>query len=66
MRSRNRRVERRTIQRLAQCGTIFRAMAAIRWAAYGLETEWPAVAVQDMRFYDADLANVLRAAGWVR
>jgi len=24
------------------------------------------VAVQEMRFYDADLANVLRAAGWVR
>jgi len=66
MRSRNRRVERRTIQRVAQCGTIFRAVAAIRWAACRLETEWPAVAVQEMRFYDADLANVLRAAGWVR
>jgi aminoglycoside phosphotransferase (APT) family kinase protein len=66
VRSRNAQAERRTIERVAQCGTIFRAVAAIRWAACRLESEWPASAVQNMRFFDADLANALRAAGWAR
>ena len=66
VRTRNPHVERRTIQRIAQCGTIFRAVAAVRWAAYDLETEWPALSVQSMRFFDADLTYALQAAGWAR
>ena len=66
VRSRNPGVERRTIERVSQCGTIFRAVTAIRWAVCDLETEWPESAVQKMRFIDGDLANALRAAGWVR
>ena len=66
VRSRNPQVERGTIQRVAQCGTIFRAVTAIHWAACGLETEWPAVAIEEMRLVDADLANVLGATGWGR
>jgi len=66
VRSRNPHAEHRTIGRVAQCGTIFRAVAAIRWATSGLETDWPALAVQNMRLFDADLVHVLRAAEWAR
>jgi hypothetical protein len=66
VRSRNPQVDRGTIDRVAQCGTIFRAVAAIRWSAFALETEWPAVAMEEMRFFDADLANTLGSTGWLR
>ncbi len=66
VRSRNGQVERGTIRRVARCGTILRALTATRWATYDLETEWPAMAIEKMRLFDADLANTLGSAGWAR
>jgi len=55
-----------TIQRLVNCGKMFRCLAAINWNARGLAYEQVEWAMSDMRIYQAALVDALQAAGWER
>ena len=54
-----------TIQQLANCGSIFRCLAAINWSAQSLVykkgVKW---VVGDMRIYQAELSAAIQAATW--
>ena len=51
-------------QRLACCGTVFRALAALSWDSKGLSHEWASVSVNNMRVYEVEMAYALDALGW--
>jgi len=53
-----------TIQQLANCGKMFRSLAAIDWEARGLSYERVEWVVRDMRIYQAELADAIQAAIW--
>ena len=53
-----------TVRRLACCGTIFRALAALYWESCNLATEWASRSVSNIRLYDAELAHALGQLGW--
>jgi ATP-binding cassette subfamily B protein len=55
---------RETIERLAQCGSVFRALAAMRWASRGMPFEWAPWSVANLRLYDAELTHALDDLGW--
>jgi aminoglycoside phosphotransferase (APT) family kinase protein len=52
-----------TIQRLANCGKMFRSLAAIDWRAQDLayDVKW---AMSDMRIYQVELVDAIQAASW--
>jgi hypothetical protein len=52
-----------TIQQLANCGKMFRSLAAIDWRAQDLacEVKW---AMSDMRIYQVELIDAIQTAGW--
>lgn len=52
-----------TIQQLANCGKMFRSLAAIDWRAQDLayEVKW---ALSDMRNYQVELIDAIQTAGW--
>ena len=56
----------RTIQQLANCGKMFRSLAAINWEAYSLSYEWVERAMGHMRIYQAELADAIRTAPWAQ
>jgi ATP-binding cassette, subfamily B, bacterial len=47
------------VPRLAHCGTVFRALAALSWASNSLGHDWASTAVADMRIYEAEMAHSL-------
>src|SRR2546425_216431 len=51
-------------RRLACCGTVFRALAALSWDSNGLSHEWASTSVNNMRVYEAEMAYALDALGW--
>jgi ATP-binding cassette subfamily B protein len=53
-----------TLERLAYCGTIFRALAALYWQVADLETEWASMFVDNIRIYEAERAHALSRIGW--
>jgi hypothetical protein len=56
-----------TIQRVANCGSLFRSLAAIHWAAPRLAYEGAERAVAGyFRPYQAELSNAIEAATWVQ
>ena len=59
-------LDREDVLRLALAGKLFRSLVCIRLEATGLGSEWPAGSMRDMRLYQADLDDVLAAAGWQR
>jgi ATP-binding cassette subfamily B protein len=52
------------LQRLADCGSVFRTLAALYWEAPGLGTEWASTSVTNIRIYEAERANALSRIGW--
>src|SRR3989449_5368273 len=53
-----------TVRRLAYCGTVFRALAALHWESFNLGTEWASRFISNIRLYDAELAHALVQLGW--
>jgi ATP-binding cassette, subfamily B, bacterial len=53
-----------TIERLAYCGSVFRALAAMRWASRGMPHDWAPWSVANLQLYDAELAQALHDLGW--
>ena len=51
---------------MAEIGQIFRLIVAMNWETGRLAGRWPARAVRRMRFYQAALADTLRASRWRR
>ena len=52
------------LQRLASCGTVFRALAALDWGALELAHEWAAQWISGLRLYDEEMVHALEALGW--
>ena len=52
------------VQRLASCGTVFRALAALHWESCNLATEWASRSVSNIRLYEAELAHATARLGW--
>jgi aminoglycoside phosphotransferase (APT) family kinase protein len=52
------------IERLATCGAVFRALAAITWHGVHLARPWADGFVPDLRLYDAELTRALDRLGW--
>ena len=59
-------LDRADVARVADCGSVFRAIAALQWDAHHLEHEWAQWFVSSMRLYEAELAHALRRLGWKR
>jgi thiamine kinase-like enzyme len=57
-------VDLQTIQRVANCGSLFRCLAAINWAAPLLAHKGAEWVVGDLRIYHAELSNAIEAAAW--
>jgi aminoglycoside phosphotransferase (APT) family kinase protein len=58
-------VDAGALRRLGQCGTVFRAVAAICWESVNLAYDWAAMSILNLRLYDAEMAHALTALGWV-
>jgi hypothetical protein len=56
-------LERADLERVASCGTVFRALAALDWDSRHLAHEWAQRFVGSMRMYDAELAHALDRLG---
>ena len=54
------------IERLAYCGTVFRALAVLAWDAQHLSRPWADGFLGNLRMYAAELAEALRRLGWER
>jgi ATP-binding cassette subfamily B protein len=48
-----------SLRQLANCGTVFRALAALSWAVKGVGHEWASSTMAHMRIYEAELARAL-------
>jgi hypothetical protein len=57
-------VDLQTIQQLANCGKLFRALAAINWRARNLSYEWVEWTMGHIRIYQAELIDAIQALGW--
>jgi ATP-binding cassette subfamily B protein len=53
-----------TLRRLAACGTVFRALAALNWDATSLPYDWAHSCVGGMHVYAAELEDALERLGW--
>ena len=51
-------------RRLASCGTVFRALAALFWESFSLETEWASKFITNSRLYEAEIGHALVRLGW--
>jgi ATP-binding cassette, subfamily B, bacterial len=54
------------VERLAACGTVFRALAAIDWDSHHFFPDWATWFVPNLKLYDAELAHALDRLGWPR
>jgi hypothetical protein len=54
------------LRRLAYCGTVFRALAALSWETDSLGHEWASTSVGYMRMFEAEMAHALDTLGWTR
>ena len=52
------------VERLAACGTVFRALAAIDWDSHNFFPDWANWFVPNLRLYEAELAHALDRLGW--
>jgi ATP-binding cassette subfamily B protein len=57
---------RETFERLAQCGSVFRALAAMRWGSRGMPFDWAPWSVANLRLYDGELIRALDDLGWAQ
>src|SRR5438876_844133 len=54
------------VERLAACGTVFRALAAIDWDSHHFFPDWANWFVPNLKLYDAELVHALDRLGWPR
>jgi len=54
------RLHLKTVEHMANCGTLFRSLAALDWEAQNLSYDWTRP-LNDMRFYYARMQSALRA-----
>jgi aminoglycoside phosphotransferase (APT) family kinase protein len=52
------------LQRLAHCGSAFRALASLRWAVPSLETDWAHGCAANLHIYVTELDEALERLGW--
>src|SRR5207237_723929 len=52
------------VERLAACGTVFRALAAIDWDSHNFFPDWANWFVPNLRLYEAELAHALDRLAW--
>ena len=52
------------IERLANCGSVFRALAVITWDANHLAEAWADAFLPNLRIYQAELISALDHLGW--
>jgi ABC-type transport system involved in Fe-S cluster assembly fused permease/ATPase subunit len=52
------------LRRLASCGTVFRALAAMNWDAQSLAYDWAHTCTGGMHVYAAELEDALDRLGW--
>src|SRR6266550_1788971 len=52
------------IERLATCGAVWRALAAITWEAHHLARPWADAFIPNLRLYEAELPHALDRFGW--
>ena len=48
------------VERVAQCGTVFRALAALDWESHNLAHEWAQWFLRSFRLYDTELTHAIR------
>ena len=53
-----------TVQRLADCGSAFRALAGISWEVLNLAGDWAHTSVGALQTYVAELDDALERLGW--
>ena len=58
--------DREDVERLANCGGVFRALAAIEWDSRDYFPDWVNLCVPSLRLYEAELALALDRLGWAR
>src|SRR5262249_27418037 len=54
----------RTLERLANVGTIFQRLAAVHWDCWAVASRWAEKVIGSMRTYQAEMAYTLQALGW--
>src|SRR3989441_5045423 len=52
------------IERVATCGAVWRAVAAITWEAHHLARPWADAFIPNLRLYEAELTHALDRFGW--
>jgi ATP-binding cassette, subfamily B, bacterial len=52
------------VERLATCGAVWRALAAITWDGLHLSRPWANAFLPDLRMYEAELTHALDRFGW--
>jgi ATP-binding cassette, subfamily B, bacterial len=58
--------DREDVERLASCGTVFRALAAIEWDSHHFFSDWANLFVPALRLYEAEMAAALDRLGWTQ
>jgi ATP-binding cassette, subfamily B, bacterial len=58
--------QRVDIERVANCGSVFRSLAALRWDSHHLAHEWAQWFIRSLQLYDAELAHALGRLDWRR
>jgi len=54
------------LRRLADCGTVFRALSTLFWDALSLPSDWAHGYVEGMQQYAAEMDHALERLGWGR
>jgi hypothetical protein len=54
------------VERLAACGSVFRALAVLAWDAQHLSRPWADGFLGNLQMYATELAESLRRLGWTR
>src|SRR6266704_1574169 len=52
------------VERLATCGTVWRALAVITWDGHHLTRPWADAFIPNLRLYEAELTHALDRFGW--
>ena len=59
-------VSAEAMQRLAHCGSAFRALAALSWESPNLASDWAHACATDLQVYVTELDDALERLGWIK
>ena len=54
------------LQRLAHCGSAFRALAGLSWELPNLASDWAHACVTELQVYVTELDDALERLGWIK